>query len=71
MSENNKKDAEKTKDPLKDVPKEKIEQISIEQKLKETEDNLDSVKLKTRGEDLRKKKKTLLSLVIIILLKKA
>ena len=40
MSENNKKDAEKTKDPLKDVPKEKIEQISIEQKLKETEDKL-------------------------------
>ena len=40
MSENNKKDAEKTKDPLKDVPKEKKEQISIEQKLKETEDKL-------------------------------
>lgn len=40
MSENNKKDAEKTKDPLKDVPKEKIKQISIEQKLKETEDKL-------------------------------
>ena len=40
MSENNKKDAEKTKDPLKDVTKQKIEQISIEQKLKETEHKL-------------------------------
>ena len=66
MSENNKKDAEKTKDPLKDVPKEKKEQISIEQKLKETEDKLLRSLAEIENQRRRFEKKYFLFLLIFL-----
>ena len=40
MTDNNKNDLEKNKDHIKDGPKNKSEEITVEQKLKETEDKL-------------------------------
>ena len=40
MTENNEKNEEKTKDQEKDVSDNKVEELTIEQKLKETEDKL-------------------------------
>ena len=40
MSENNEKNAEKVEQPKKDISGEKVENLTIEQKLKETEDKL-------------------------------
>ena len=40
MSENNEKNKEKTKDHKKDVSDNKVEELTVEQKLKETEDKL-------------------------------
>ena len=40
MSENNEKNTEKVEQPKKDISGEKVENLTIEQKLKETEDKL-------------------------------
>ena len=40
MSENNEKNTEKVEQPEKDISGEKVENLTIEQKLKETEDKL-------------------------------
>ena len=40
MSENNEKNTETKNNENKDVPKEKVEELTVEQKLKETEDKL-------------------------------
>ena len=40
MTDNNKNDLEKNKDHIKDGSKNKSEEITVEQKLKETEDKL-------------------------------
>ena len=53
MSENNKKNLDKTEDNKKDFSKEKKEELTVDQKLKDTEDKL--LRSLAENDNLRKR----------------
>ena len=72
MTDNNKNDLEKNKDHIKDGSKNKSEEITVEQKLKETEDKLlrSLAEIENQGEGSKKKLRMRSNSVHITLLRK-